>query len=161
MARYVKHCVCGHDNPDTSNTCEACGLTLAGVHVIDLEALPPVPPSPPPPPAPATLRLVLAADPSRVFEVAAGQTVGVPGRSERPDIALVGVPEEEERLISGCHLQVLLHGAEWYVRHVGHTNYIEVDGKRYTDTSDEVRVDDGSSVFLTHTEVIVRTGDSP
>lgn len=170
MAELVKICPrCLFHNPDTVNSCLRCPSSLAGVEATDPDA--PVLPDEHVTPvteggpdhatdlATATaLRLELAADPTRGFVVLAGQTVGAPGHAERPDVPLAGVPDED--YISGRHARVLRHGSDWFVQHLGQTNFIVVDGARH-DERDEVPVHAGSSVFLTYTEFIVRAGDAP
>jgi pSer/pThr/pTyr-binding forkhead associated (FHA) protein len=159
MAGIVKVCpCCGHHNEDTANWCEKCPSTLAGADRIDPDA---VEPSPEPPgsqdPAPV-LRLELASDPARAFSLRSGQTLGARDHAERPDVVVTDVPDED--FISGRHLAAVRHGQDWFVRHVGRTNYIVVDGKQHSDSAEEIPVRDGSSLFLTYTEFIVRTEGS-
>ena len=162
MAELVKICPrCHHHNPDTVNSCESCPSTLAGVPAEDPDAPEEASPAQLPPVLPGiagadSLRLELAEDPSRVFVVRAGQTLGAPDHEGAPDVVLAGVPKED--YISGRHVMVLRDGPDWFVKHLGRTNYIVVDGVRYSDAA-EVPIREGTSLFLTYTEFIVRRGD--
>lgn len=167
MTTYRKECnVCHHLNPLTANFCEGqgCVASLVGARIVDLDAPLEAPNTASDPPggsgdalaAADVLSFHLAEDPGRVFRVAPGQTLGAPGHSEEPDVPLAGVPGED--YISGRHLRVLRRGPDWFVQHVGHTNYIVVDGTRY-EGRNEVRVRAGSSVFLTETEFVIGGGE--
>lgn len=158
---FVKYCpLCGAENPPRQAFCIKC---VDG----DLSTVPIEPrrdtqtdvpaaeelPSPSIAPA-ATAYCILASidDPMLRFIVREGQTVG---RTERADVVLAGVPKFE--WISGIHAKFTRRGTQWYVRHVGQTNFIKVDGEKY-DGREEVALHDGSILMLSLTAFRVSFG---
>jgi hypothetical protein len=91
-------------------------------------------------------------DPLLRFIVREGQTVG---RTERADIVLAGVPKLE--WISGVHARFSRRGKQWYVRHLGQTNFIKVDGEKY-DGREDVALHEGSILILSLTAFRVSYG---
>ena len=84
----------------------------------------------------------LIEDPSKTWSIADGQSVG---RDERADVILAGAPKLN--YISGKMARFCRRGEQWFIQHLGHTNYIEVDGTQYDDDS-EVALEEGSIVGL-------------
>jgi hypothetical protein len=87
----------------------------------------------------------LVENPSVRFCIRAGQTVG---RSETADVALNDVPNLE--YISKIHVRFLKRGTQWYAQHIGDTNFIKVDGRRY-EGREEVAIYDNSILVLSLT----------
>lgn len=104
-------------------------------------------------PTSPTCTLVLLADPAIQFQVRDGETAGRTGASE---VILHGVPEADA--ISSRHARFFLRNGQWYVQHVGNTNFIKVDGYEYYG-DEEVVIEDGSTVVLSLTAFRVQLGD--
>jgi pSer/pThr/pTyr-binding forkhead associated (FHA) protein len=81
-----------------------------------------------------------------------GQTVG---RTKKADIMLQGVPKLD--WISGIHARVFRQGEQWYIQHLGETNFIKVDGEMYKGR-EEVAFYDGSIVIFSLTAFRVSLG---
>jgi len=151
---FVKYCpLCGAENSRQQAFCLKC---LDG----DLSTVPVEPrrdtePAAAEQPAPAAegeatapvtvLTLESVDNPDVAFAIRENQTVG---RSDKSDIILHDVPKLE--WISGAHARFLRRGAQWYVQHVGHTNFIKVDGETYGG-QEEVAVYHGSILVLSLT----------
>ena len=154
---YVKYCpLCGGENPRRQAFCRHC-------HDGDLTTVPVEqkrrPPSAPPAntadgdvalqswyaEALARCTLQLVEDASVRFDIREGQSVG---RTTDADVVLAGVPNQE--WISGVHARFFRRGAQWYVQHLGDTNYIKVDGNIFRG-HEEVPVQDGAIVILSLT----------
>ena len=160
---FMKYCpLCGAENPRQQAFCLACldgDLTTVPVEPRRKQARK-APATPVPdgvtesPPAEedaetakvaTTLVFELVDDPAVRFLVRENQTVG---RSTKADVILCGVPKQE--WISGAHARFLRRGEQWYVQHIGHTNYIKVDGETFNG-QEEVAVYHGSIVVLSLT----------
>lgn len=157
---FVKYCpLCGAVNPRQQAFCLACldgDLSTVPVEPRREEAAAPLldtAPCPAPAGADACV-LALVDDPTICFTIREGQTVG---RTERADIILCGVPKLD--WISSTHARFLRRGAQWYIQHVGHTNFIKVDGEQF-DGQEEVAIFDGSIVVLSLTAFRVTLGDA-
>jgi len=149
---FVKYCpLCGAENPRQQAFCLKC---LDG----DLSAVPVEPrrDAAPPPLAASVGDAGEAADnpvlilesvenPAVSFAIRENQTVG---RTDKAQVILRDVPRLE--WISGAHARFLRRGAQWYVQHVGHTNFIKVDGETYSG-QEEAAVYHGSIVVLSLT----------
>ncbi|HHW26679.1 MAG TPA: FHA domain-containing protein [Firmicutes bacterium] len=139
----VKYCpVCGAENPRYAAYCASCGDA-------DLSTVPAEKPRK----QAASLVLESLKDPSISFTVLDGQTVG---RGDSADVVLTGVPDLDA--ISRKHAVFEKQGAQWFVRHVGGTNFIKVDGVIHTG-QEPVEIHDGSIVALTLTEFRVKLGE--
>jgi pSer/pThr/pTyr-binding forkhead associated (FHA) protein len=150
-AAFVKYCpLCGAKNPRQQAFCLKC-------HDGDLSTVP-VEPSrdaaPAPEAAPAqnagdaanpTLILESVDNPAVTFAIQENQTVG---RTDKSQVILRDVPRLE--WISGAHARFLRRGGQWYVQHVGSTNFIKVDGETYSG-QEEAAVYHGSIVVLSLT----------
>ncbi len=131
----VKYCpICGAENSRYSPFCESCGD--ADLSTVPLEAKRQ---------DASFCVLELCDNPEVSFTVSDGQVVG---RTDKADVVLEGVPNLE--YISGRHARFLKRGEEWFVQHVGETNYIEVNGCRYVDR-EEVAICDGASLVISMT----------
>jgi len=97
-------------------------------------------------------QLELIDDPQKKFLIADGQTVG---RSSKADVVLRDVPKVE--WISSAHARFSRRGEQWYVQHIGKTNFIKVDGEIYRGT-EEVALHDGSILVLSLTAFRVSLG---
>jgi hypothetical protein len=152
---FVKYCpLCGAENPRQAAFCVSC---MDG----DLSTVPVEPQragtAPVEEEAVDTLRigqgrtriptctLELIENPAIAFTVRDGQTVG---RNSKADVILKGVPNFD--YISGCHARLFLDGEQWFVQHMGGTNFIKVDGEMYRG-QEEVPIHDGSILVLSLT----------
>lgn len=160
---YVKYCtLCGAENSPRQAFCVHC---LDG----DLSIVPeeprrqpaqgeteepaPLPRTVPPEDESATVHvaaerlciLELIDDPTKRFYLDVGQTIG---RSARADVVLEGIPKL--KWISGIHARFSKRGEQWYVQHVGQTNFIKVDGEKF-EGQQEVALHDGSILVLSLT----------
>jgi pSer/pThr/pTyr-binding forkhead associated (FHA) protein len=99
------------------------------------------------------LVLELVADPRVRFEVRSGQTVG---RGRDADVQLAGfqIPDD----ISRVHVEFERRPTGWFVRHVGHTNFIQVAGRQHRDPSAQLPLSDGAVLMLTATPFVVKFG---
>jgi len=149
---FVKYCpLCGAENPRQQAFCLKC---LDG----DLSAVPVEPRRETMPPPAATpsgaeeegaghdiLLLESVDNPEVNFAIRENQTVG---RTDKSQVILHDVPRLE--WISGAHARFLRRGEQWYVQHVGHTNFIKVDGETYSG-QEEAAVYHGSIIVLSLT----------
>ena len=163
---FVKYCpLCGAENSCRQAFCAHCGDgDLSIVPDEPCRSVKPAPAAQPnearvpatavtPPANEATMHvdterrciLELIADPDKRFTVAEGQTVG---RTAKADVPLGDVPKS--RWISSIHAKFSRRGEQWYVQHIGHTNFIKVDGETYTGQQ-EVALHDGSILVLSLT----------
>lgn len=168
MSELIRKCpYCGTVNPGRSPFCQnaACGSDLTMVTPsLPASAAATPPPEPVTEVGPAvsndaTMRaddaasscvLELADSPQVRFDVQDGQTVG---RGAQADVVLAGVPKLE--WISSRHALFVRRGMQWYVQHIGGTNYIKVNGERY-DGPEQVAIYDGDLLELTYTRFRVR-----
>lgn len=158
---FVKYCpLCGAENPRQQAFCLSCfdgDLTTVPVEPRrDAEpAATPAQDAAAETPAPADgLVLELVDDPARRFRVGDKQSVG---RNTKADVILADVPNAE--WISGAHARFFRRGAQWYVQHVGHTNYIKVDGETFSG-QEEVPIHQDSVVVLSLTAFRVTFGEA-
>lgn len=140
---YVKYCpLCGAENPRQQAFCLQC---FDG----DLSTVPVEPrrcgESSTDATATACCVLELLDDPQVRFSVAEKQTIG---RTDKADVVLCGVPKLD--WISGAHARFFRRGEQWYVQHIGSTNFIKVDGQMYQG-NEEVALYDGSVLVLSLT----------
>ena len=167
MAEYVKYCpLCGAENPRQGAFCRSClDGDLSSVpaelkHVTVLKLPPQPPPDEEAAPEPDTREIAVIAacllevveDPRLSFRVQDSQTVG---RSDRADVALKGVPKAD--WISGVHARLFRREDQWYVQHLGQTNFIKVDGEQFKGR-EEVPVYDGSILVLSLTAFRIKMG---
>lgn len=173
-----ERCACGHDlagvqpmvpglpqaEAQVAAAEDAAGDATIEVGPESLAEAPPAstgaPATPPLKPAPAkastgdqTLVLELVADPRVRFQVHSGQTVG---RGRDADVQLIGfqVPDD----ISRVHVEFERRRTGWFVRHVGRTNFIQIEGRQHRDPSLQVPLADGTVLSLTTTPFVVRLG---
>jgi hypothetical protein len=107
------------------------------------------------PPRPRSrLRLVLASDPSRSFEVADGCVVG---RTSASCVSLEGLVPGADA-ISSRMASFRRVGDAWVVEHVGRTNFLVVDGAVVTEAGRALPVRDGTALQLAETRFVVRIG---
>lgn len=104
-------------------------------------------------PGSETLILELVADPRVRLQVRSGQTVG---RGRNADVQLSGfqIPDD----ISRVHVEFERRSAGWFVRHVGRTNFIQIEGRQHRDPSLQVPLADGTVLSLTTTPFVIRLG---
>ncbi len=102
----------------------------------------------------AVCSLELVSDSNVVFNVQDGQVVG---RGDKADVRITGVPDIDA--ISRLHAKFFCKNGQWYVQHMGSTNFIKVDGQTYTDHDSEVAVYEGSIVVLSLTPFTFRVVD--
>lgn len=135
-AKYVKYCpLCGGENPPRQAFCQHCldgdlttvpveknrslleekkspaSTELGGEQVLQNwrdEVI-------------AECSLELVEDSSHKFKILDGQTVG---RTAEADVVLAAVPRAE--WISSVHARFFRRGTQWYIQHLGDTNYIKV-----------------------------------
>ena len=101
------------------------------------------------------LTLELIERPGVRFAVLDGQSVGA-SREAQADVTLRGVPDLE--YISSVHARFFTRGTQWYVQHLGHTNFIKVDGMKF-EKREEVPLSEGSVLVLSKTAFhVVLTG---
>jgi hypothetical protein len=136
----VKYCpVCGTENSRYAAYCASCGDA-------DLSTVPVEPRR-----SSATkVILELVDEPNLAFTVMDGQTVG---RTDCADVVLTGIPNLDA--ISRKHARFHNQGGQWFVQHVGETNFIQVDGETHTD-KEQVEIHEGSIVALTLAKFRVR-----
>jgi hypothetical protein len=104
----------------------------------------------------AALVLELVEQPELRFTIAEGQSVGSsrdPAR--RADVALSGAPNLD--YISSVHARFFRRNGQWYVQHIGATNFIKVDGQRF-DKREEVPLHEGAVLVLSKTPFRVLLG---
>ncbi len=159
---FVKYCpLCGAENPRQQAFCLKC--VDGDLSIVPIEPRRESPDSSPArdeltasrcasTAAPYCL-LVSIEDPTVRFIIREGQTVG---RTERADVVLSGVPKAE--WISGVHAKFSRRGSQWYVRHLGQTNFIKVDGEKY-EGREEVALHDGTILLLSLTAFRVSFSD--
>lgn len=164
---FVKYCpACGRENPRLQPLCLDCNADLTMVQAMLKQDEETAAPAAAPPAVPAHTMLIeepcagctleLVADPNVTFAVADGQTVG---RTGDADVALAErVPDWQ--YISSRHALFTRRGEQWYVRHVGSTNYIMVDGAKYAEDVD-VAVYDNTALVLSKTAFRVRISGAP
>jgi len=93
-------------------------------------------------------------DPDTKFKIYEGQSVG---RTKEADVVLKNVPNAD--YISRRMAVFTRRGEQWFVQHVGSTNYITVDGDRY-ETDDSIAIHDGSVLGLALSQFMVRIPES-
>ncbi|HEY3377691.1 MAG TPA: FHA domain-containing protein [Armatimonadota bacterium] len=151
---FVKYCpLCGAENPRQQAFCLRC---LDG----ELATVPVEPRRTSSSQHTATSSTATAATPRCVLELLdapntrfalmPGQTIG---RTEKADVVLCGIPDLD--WISGAHAKLLRRGEQWYIQHIGSTNYIKVDGETYRG-HEEVAIYPDSIVLLSLTAFRVR-----
>ncbi|MEA2552358.1 MAG: hypothetical protein QOJ65_534 [Fimbriimonadaceae bacterium] len=91
--------------------------------------------------------------PGTRFEVGEGQTVG---RTDAADVVLKGVPNSD--YISRKMAVFTRRGDQWFVQHLGGTNYITVDGEKYQD-NEEIALHSGSILGLALCQFTVRLAE--
>jgi hypothetical protein len=104
----------------------------------------------------ASLVLELVEQPELRFTIKESQSVGSsrdPSRSA--DVTLSGAPNLD--YISSVHARFFRRGAQWYVQHLGATNFIKVDGTRF-DKREEVPLHEGAVLVLSKTPFRVLLG---
>ncbi len=138
----VKYCpVCGTENSRYAAYCGSCGDA-------DLSTVPVEPPRS----LAAKVVLELVDEPGLAFTVMDGQTVG---RTDCADVVLTGIPNLDA--ISRKHARFHKQGGQWFVQHVGETNFIQVDDKTYAG-QEQVEIHENSIVSLTLAKFRVRFG---
>jgi hypothetical protein len=100
----------------------------------------------------ATVTLELVDEPQVRFRVKEGQAVG---RTAKAEVVLADVPKLD--WISSRHARFFRRGEQWYVQHIGGTNFIKVDGELFKG-QEEVALFDGSILVLSLTPFRVRLG---
>jgi pSer/pThr/pTyr-binding forkhead associated (FHA) protein len=151
----IKHCpACGVENSANSADCMECGADILGEPVEVKSVAEPTSESEPPTPAKPFLTLQPIADPKVSFKVFEGQTVG---RSDLSDVILDGIPDVDS--ISRRMATFSRRGNQWYVQHVGSTNFIVVDGDEY-ESDDEVAVREGSILGLALCQFFVHVSNA-
>jgi pSer/pThr/pTyr-binding forkhead associated (FHA) protein len=80
------------------------------------------------------------------FIIHDGQTAG---RTEQADVILRDVPDLH--CISGIHAKFFRRKEQWYVQHLGHTNFIKVDGEVFNSTEEEIPIQEGTILVLSLT----------
>jgi len=93
----------------------------------------------------AACTLELVDNPAIRFTVREDQTVG---RASKADVVLAGVPKLD--WISGVHARFIYRNEQWFVQHMGQTNFIKVDGEIYKG-KEEVALYHGSILVLSLT----------
>lgn len=148
---------CGHVNPPWTLFCEQCKrVELSRVkrepsgHTIPKKI-----------DEPKVTGLILETIPApkRRFILMDGQTVGRDmGADSVADVVLAGVPHADA--ISRRHATFTCRRNQWYVQHVGKTNFIVVDGETY-EASELVALRAGSLLVLGETafRVLIHEGD--
>ena len=152
---FVKYCpLCGAENTRQQAFCSKCADG-------DLSTVPAEPRRVAPASSPASHAqavsgpaciLELLEDPAFQFRVPEGRTVG---RTQAADVVLAGVPKLD--WISSIHARFSRRGEQWYIQHIGTTNFIKVDGEMYKGQED-VAIYDGSIVVLSLTAFRVKIG---
>ena len=150
---FVKYCpLCGAENPRQQAFCLKClDGDLSTVPVEPRRAAKAPPATPVTEERPDTRKvatacmLELVENPSIRFTVRENQTVG---RTAKADVVLANVPKAE--WISGAHARFLRRDEQWYIQHIGHTNFVKVDGETYNG-QEEVAIYHGSIVVLSLT----------
>ena len=152
--------ICGTENPATASDCAKCGADILGE---PLETrFPESAPSelvstPTEEPAETTgphVLLQLMERPDVSFTISEGKCVG---RTGDADIVLKGVPYFD--YISRRMACFSRRGEQWFVKHVGTSNYIVVDGEKY-ETDDDIAIHDGSVLGLPLCQFIVKIPQS-
>ena len=147
---------CGTENPATSSDCSKCGADILGE---PLETrYPDAVPSETDAPAVAAREevsgphvvLEVMERPDMSFVVGEGQSVG---RTEAADVVLKGVPYFD--YISRKMATFIRRGDQWFVKHIGTSNYIVVDGDKY-ETDDDIALHDGSVLGVPLCQFMVR-----
>lgn len=150
--KYVKYCpLCGGENPQRQAFCRQCqdgdlttvpveksrnyqsstakATALEGDDVLQNwhdEVV-------------AVCSLELVEDSAISFKILDGQTVG---RTAEADVELAAVPNSE--WISSIHARFFRRGKQWYIQHLGDTNYIKV----------------GEDTFRGHEEIPLQSGQT-
>ena len=136
----VKYCpVCGTENSRYAAYCASCGD--ADLSTVPVESR-----------CSSAMKVVLESvdNPGLAFAVSDGQTVG---RTDCADIVLTGIPDLDA--ISRKHALFQKQGGRWFVRHVGETNFIQVDSETHTG-QEQVEIHENSIVALTLARFRVR-----
>lgn len=149
---FVKYCPrCDAENPRLQSLCLGCHADLTMVRAEPRRSATDAATAPAARDGGSRCILELVADPCVRIEVHPGQVVG---RTDAADIALAERVTEWQ-FISSRHAQFTRRGEQWYVKHIGGTNYNIVDGERYTD-DDEVALYDTSVLVISKTVFRVR-----
>lgn len=93
----------------------------------------------------AECSIELLEDSSIKFKICDGQTVG---RTAEADVQLAAVPRAE--WISSVHARFFRRGSQWYIQHLGDTNYIKIAEDIYRG-HEEVPVQSGQIITLSMT----------
>lgn len=138
----IKHCpVCGAKNSRYAAYCASCGDADLSTVPVERQRT-----------GKSAVILESADDPKVTFTVLDGQTVG---RTESADVVLTRVPGLDA--ISRAHARFMKQGSNWFVQHVGETNFIRVDGVTHTG-QEQVEIHENSIIALTLTEFRVGFG---
>ncbi len=149
---------CGTENPATASDCTKCGADILG------EPLETRYPQSAEPLAPENASASAAAvsgphvvlevmeRPELAFVVEEGKSVG---RTDESDIVLKGVPYFD--YISRKMAMFTRRGDQWFVKHLGTSNYIMVDGEKHS-SDDDIALHDGSVLGLPLCQFMVRIG---
>jgi pSer/pThr/pTyr-binding forkhead associated (FHA) protein len=101
------------------------------------------------------ITLELLQDPFIRFNVLDGQVVG---RTSASDVVIANVPDGDA--ISGRMACFRKRGDQWFVEHVGSTNYLVVDGSCLKENGFEHPIGEGTTIAMPTTLFIVRLGGS-
>jgi len=162
--QFVKYCpACDAENTRTAAFCCECKNALSNTPVVQCRESLPAPSTPESRSeyvrsnAEGTKRvkgavcvLELLENPRVKFFVYDGQTVG---RTNAADVVLHGVPHSD--YISSCHAKFFRRGTQWYVQHIGSTNFIRVEDEEYDDDT-EVGLDHNAMLTLSLTTFTVK-----
>lgn len=154
MIYKVRVCpVCGTENPPSASDCESCQADILG-EPLDSRSNSPIATSAaaPAPPEPTGPLIILEAiqNPALKWKVGEGQSVG---RSSEADVVLKDAPDVD--FVSRKMAVFSRRGDQWFVQHVGTTNYITVDGDRY-ESDDDIAIHDGSILGLALSQFMIR-----
>lgn len=106
-------------------------------------------------PSSNSIVLELLENPAIGFEVSDGQVVG---RTAEADVVITGVPDSDA--ISRRMAKFRKRGEQWFVEHLGTTNYLMVDGHEVKDQGFEYPIANGSQIAMPLTTFIIRVGGS-
>jgi hypothetical protein len=153
FVRYCPHC--GAENPRQAAFCVKDGedISMVAVEPRRGQEAPPAPARAPASDAAAACAptaptgrdeviLELVSDPRLRFAVGNGQVVG---RTADADVQLQRTPKAD--YVSSRMARFWRRGKRWYVQHVGDTNFIKVDGEKYSG-DEEIPLEGGALVAL-------------